>query len=514
MAETQAKIDAQSLAYQGMVEGWELLDNLLGGTVRMREAGTEWLPRSEGESYGDWEARRDRSFLFGAYKDTLSKIAGKPFSKPVSLRGELPNQLEPIAADVDRAGRNLTQFGRDILHEGVHRGLTHVLVDFPAGQSADNRQEVLGLRRPYFVHVPAVDLFAWRGERDITTGERRLTHIRYKTTDVEPVGEWGEKKVDIIRVWNAPPRDEGGAVTGPGTWEKWRKALGERDGQWHQIERGKHSFPGVPLLTFYTNRTGFLVAEPPLRDLGWQNLRHWQSSSEQNNILHVARVPILFRKGWPTHDAEGRPVSVSIHDSATTSSTEAAMEWVEPKSGKALESGASDLERIEERMEILGAQPFMRRTGTMVATGRAIDNAEANSMVKSLVAAEELFIKELYELAAQWLNVVKADNVRLPADFGVDIFSEFGLSLRATQDIEALIKARIAREISRETFLRELKARALLSESIEVEEEMERIEAEGPPLGTMTFGDDDDEAPDVDERQDDKDADDAEEAAA
>jgi len=35
-----------------------------------------------------------------------------------------------------------------------------------------------------------------------------------------------------------------------------------------------------------------MQAKPPLLDLAWLNVEHWQSASDQSNILHVARVPI------------------------------------------------------------------------------------------------------------------------------------------------------------------------------------------------------------------------------
>ena len=36
---------------------------------------------------------------------------------------------------------------------------------------------------------------------------------------------------------------------------------------------------------------------PPLLNLGLLNIKHWQSQSEQDNILHVARVPLLVAYG-------------------------------------------------------------------------------------------------------------------------------------------------------------------------------------------------------------------------
>ena len=42
-------------------------------------------------------------------------------------------------------------------------------------------------------------------------------------------------------------------------------------------------------------------------------------------------------------------------------------------------------------------------------------------------------------------------------------------------------------QISAETFLREIKRRGLLSESLDIESELETVEAEGPPLASLSF---------------------------
>lgn len=47
--------------------------------------------------------------------------------------------------------------------------------------------------------------------------------------------------------------------------------------------------------------------KPPLIELAHLNVKHWQSQSDQDNILHVIRVPILVRIGIQTqYDNQGR----------------------------------------------------------------------------------------------------------------------------------------------------------------------------------------------------------------
>lgn len=147
--------------------------------------------------------------------------------------------------------------------------------------------------------------------------------------------------------------------------------------------------------------------------------------------------------------------------------------------GAAIGAGAADLKDIEERMEILGMQPLLRRTSSSTATGVAIDDKRISSEIIAWIMATELFLTDLFNMAASWLNIT------LPDNFKVDIFSDLGLSVRATDDINALIQSRRAGEISRETFLREVKRRGLLDESVDIEHEIEAINAEGPSLSDV-----------------------------
>ncbi|MGT3256396.1 DUF4055 domain-containing protein, partial [Yersinia enterocolitica] len=55
---------------------------------------------------------------------------------------------------------------------------------------------------------------------------------------------------------------------------------------------------------------GFMRGTPPLIDLAMLNIKHWQSQSEQDNILHVARVPLLSVFGL--EDKEELTVGASV----------------------------------------------------------------------------------------------------------------------------------------------------------------------------------------------------------
>jgi hypothetical protein len=49
----------------------------------------------------------------------------------------------------------------------------------------------------------------------------------------------------------------------------------------------------IPFVPLYGTRLAFMMGISPLRDVAYLNVKHWQSQSDQDTILHVARVPIL-----------------------------------------------------------------------------------------------------------------------------------------------------------------------------------------------------------------------------
>lgn len=472
----EANVDTPSRAYNRMAEAWDPIDDLMGGTRAMRSAGQRWLPKEKGESPACYRARLSRSILYGAFRDTVGSAVSKPFAKPVTIKGTAPDYLAGIAADANREKLNLTGFLRAVLVDAVSHGISYILVDYPkVGDGMNFGVEKALDIRPYFVHVKARDLIFARVE-ERADGSDAVTEIRMREcySEVEGYASIDRKRVRVIK---APTFAPDGTVATQGTWE-----IHEQDarGGWMVKEKGTHTFPGIPIVPVYTARTDLFEADAPLEDLAWLSIAHWQSMSDQRNIVHTARVPILFGAGWQDEDKD-LPFEIGSSRVIMASHHEAKLAYVE-HTGKAIECGATDLKDLEERMQILGLQPFMLRPGSQTATGQMIDEGRAQSDLKSWTIGLQDAALEAYRMAGTW---VKQD---IPSDFQVLIHGDFELGMKASQDIEQLIKMRTAREISRETFLTEIKRRALISDTVQVDEEIQRIEDEGPALGTIGLG--------------------------
>lgn len=470
------KPDAVTSGYEEMIEDWELTDALLGGTRTMRAAGTKFLPREPEEDDDTYQGRLNRSVLYNAYADTLEKLEGKPFSKPVAVKGKPPERLTYLLENMDGCGASLTAFARECFRRGMHRGLRHVLVDKPQNPKRKNNPKAL----PYFVPIDPKDLWGWRWRRK-ADGTKELIQIRIHEARTEPKGKFGDRAVHYIRIINAPLFDDRDRPLGKGTWELWRKDPdGDEGYQPVPVSEGGtgfHDYPGVPLRTCPLNPTGFMTALPVLSDLAYLNLAHWQSDSDQRHNLHHARVPVLTRIGISKEEMKNRVV-LSSSRAISSTNEKARIAWLELQ-GQSLPMGFKDLEDLENRMRTLGHQPFQQRTGNPTATGRALDESRTESSIQSWIRGQEDFLVDLFACAAIW------EGVELPGDFRFDIYSDFPLSLRSGDELDHLLESYNSGGIDQQTYLEEVKRRQVISEDTTVEEIMERTRQAGPPLAEL-----------------------------
>jgi len=471
-----APVASKSPFYQRMAPKWKLIDGLLGGTDAMRAAREDFLPKHEEETHPGYESRLKKAFLYEALGDAIERVVAKPFSRDVAVKGALPELVDPIIDNADQRGRNLSQFARDVFEDGVSYGLSHILVDYPKVGSGVN----LGLQRrlnlhPYFTHVRHDELWGARWQ-ELPTGQTRLRQVRVNECHVEEIDAYEEKEIEFVRVINAPEMDETGLnQIGAGTWELWKKTgNGDAEDDWTLDDEGAHTFPGVPLASFYAKRKAFLEAEIPFRKLATLNLAHWQSSADQRNILAVARVGILFAAGFTKQELAGG-ITIGPNNYIFSSNPEAKMQYVE-HTGAAIGAGRIDLEDLKGEMASLSLTPVLQKSGNQTATGKAIDESKNESVAQSWVRGLENTLLEALGMAALWVGVELADDV------AVDVFNDFGLSQRAIEDLKALSESFQSGAITHATYLSELQRRGVLREDLDLEAEATAVQTEAPRI--------------------------------
>lgn len=447
----RASPDTTSGAYDVMAPRWQMLDAVLAGTEEMRAAGTLYLPVHPAESPVGYDNRRQRAILMNVLELTLDSLGGRPFTEKIKTSDVLP-ELEPLMIDMDTQGTTLDAFCRAWFREGLAKGFSHVMVDMPRleqqpGQVrtlADDRAEA---RRPYCVRVCPENLIFARAE--IVNGQEVLVHVRIRENEILPDG-FGERCVERIRVLE-PGRVE--------IWENQKRSPNAK-AKWVLVDQYETSLPVIPLITFYATREALMLSKPPLLDLAFLNIAHWQSQSDQTNILTVTRFPMLACSG--VSDEEGI-IKIGPNQILTTADSQGKFYYVE-HAGNAIAAGRDDLGELEKKMSAYGAQFLKEQPDRQAATSRILDSAETMSPLGAMTTNFAQDVGRMLDLMALWIG-------KPPGTIGgrVELDSAFDLDETTQWELQILQLTRQNRDISRKAFLEELIRRRVLSQEYDIE---------------------------------------------
>ena len=228
----------------------------------------------------------------------------------------------------------------------------------------------------------------------------------------------------------------------------------------------------IPFVPLYGARKSFMLGYPPLLDLAYLNVKHWQSQSDQDTILHVARVPILALIG-----ADDQTELTVGGSSAVRLPLGADMKFVE-HSGAAIAAGATALDDLEQQMIQTGAELLVKQPGAKRTATESQTDAEANKSILQQMAEnfEDALDQALWYMA-QYVKLPDGGHVKLYADYGTATLSEASAALIGDLQVAGLI--------SKATAITEMQRRGVLSDDIDPDEEIAAVDAEGPPPGTL-----------------------------
>lgn len=473
MAE-KSTVATTSSAVDAMAPGWKLAAALLGGTAAMRAAGDAYLPKWPKEDRDSYAKRLSVSVLYPAYQRTVDTLSAKPFSKPVTIGDDVPQDLRELLDDVDLQGRNLDRFAADVMECGLGYGLCGILVDYPdatqapataAGVRTMADERAAGLR-PYWVHILPGVIVGWRAS--VVGGRWVLRMLRLRECIEEDDGEFGTREVEQIRVLE------------PGKWAVWRRNDKQ---EWALYSQGRTTLDFIPFVPVYGRRAGFMMGRPPLEQLAHLNIAHWQSASDQQNILHVARVPILTAVNVSDSVSQsGVPVpwelSIGAGAAVRINGTNADLKYVE-HSGAAISAGAQDLKDLEERMRQAGAELLVIGGGGKTRIEAAGDNEVSMCALQRMTLALEDALDQALDYTGRWLGKAEGESGH------VELYKDFGALTLQEASADLLLNVNMAGKISDETLHSELQRRGILAPDNTWQDEQERIGTQGPALGNL-----------------------------
>lgn len=454
-----------------MAVDWSRVAALLGGTKTMRAAGEVYLPKWPKEDAGAYKDRLGLSTLLPAYGETVQNMTGRVFAEPIGLGDDVPDEIKGFAENIDRQGNNLQVWSQSFFSTGLAYGLCHVLVEYPKTQGLNTKADEINAGvRPYAVIIDPQQVLGWKSASQ--NGEQSLSQFRYMETveEDDPENSFAVKCFKQIRVLE------------PGKWSTYRQVDDDKGGKtWKLYEEGVTSLQFIPLVTFYTKRTGFMTAVPPLLDLSHLNVKHWQSQSDQDNILHIARVPVLAAIGvQDSIDAQGNPVPWQMTIGSSTAITipkDGDLKYVE-HTGKAIEAGRQSLLDLEDQMRMAGAKLLQKeKQATKTAAQAEEEAAQELSPLETMAGSFEDAIDQVLQFFALWMNLKEGGHVKVNGNFDVDYAPETTLPLLKGMTDSGYL--------SEETLFREVQRRGVISSDLDWDEEKQRISDQGPALGAL-----------------------------
>ena len=431
-------------AVMDMVKGWEIMKAVTNGTEYLRDNSEAFLPLEPREDYEAYLSRVNRA-VFSPYTQRLIRAAtGLIMRKPITLIGD-SYWTDVFAKDVDGCGSDLDEYARRVLICSLTYGQSHILVDYPAPTGALTlAEERAQNRRPYWIEIDPTNIYGWRLDREVNYGS--IIQVRIAEKAVVPSGEFGEQVFDQVRVIE------------PGKYRVYRKVSPKKDlinlednsysgnfdgpeneKDYELVDSGVFSLGEVPLVSVYSGKTDTLASKPPLLDIAYLNLAHFQRQADLIHSLHVASQPMLVLEGW---DDQTKDMSVSVNYAMATQPGNKVY-YVEPASS-AFEAQTNEIQELQLQMATLGISTLSQQKFVAEsADARRLDRVDTNSMLSMVSLELEQKLQKVFNLSASYLGI-EPPEVKISRDF--DIERLIG------QDITALTSLFDQKVIDREEF--------------------------------------------------------------
>jgi hypothetical protein len=429
MADTPKEVNSpayRNVATERQAKPLVVVRDLAAGTERLRERGGAYLPMEAGESGQAYQVRLSRSLLFNTFVKVREGLIGMALKKNPELEPDVPAPLKQHVEDIDLAGTHLDVFAKDLFRDVIQDGHALILVDMeaPLPPGSTRADEIASGRRPYWVKYKKDQAINWKSDR--INGETVLTQITLEECATEAEGEYGEKEVIRYRVLKLPKLTEKtptrSAVYGAMEWALYEKRkVGDKE-ETIRVAGDRTSLLRIPVVVIYSRRKGLLESDPPLLDLAYLNIGHWQQWSDLNCQLRML-VPILHIKGEilnnPEATAEGaQKPTLKIGPGAVIQTDKDGDVSYASHDGSAIEATRQSLVDLEQRMSAVGLSIISQKQDTEVtATEKVMDQDERMSELASWLRNLKDGIESAFKIhAVDYLGLPEGGSIILGFD--------------------------------------------------------------------------------------------------
>lgn len=399
--------DTLSPAAAVQVPERQLCRDLWGGNSTVKSKGELYLPRAPGEKNRNYDDRLARSLFFNAFRQAVVGLVGLIFRKDPVLGQDVPEVIVEHWENIDLAGTHGDIFTRELEEDAMTVGHAAILVEFPTVDTKLNIEREKAEVRPYWVPVKKDQIRSWRTAN--LDGVTVLTQVVIQMDAWVADGEFGEKLDTTYLVIN---RDIGAKEESI----KWRRMMIGKNNVVSTVKEGVYvNQTAIPLAEVITSgRVSMFVSSPPLVDLAFVNVAHYQVDSDYKNSIHKTCVPLLAIYGT---DDDGGDIVVGADNVFTLQNPAAKVEYVS-HSGAALQQVKESLDAMISEMAVLSiAMLAPSKRSTETAEAKRIDKATSDSALGMNARGLQDAIENALQFHANYLKIDDGGSVVVNRDF-------------------------------------------------------------------------------------------------
>lgn len=415
---------------------------LLGGTSAMRSSRESYLPKFKAETADDYNRRLSVATLTPYFEDTVKSMGGRVFYKALVV-DDLNEKVSAYKEDFNGSNKSMNGVFESIFFEALAYARSYIVIDYSSVEQAKSLQEEKDNgARPYAFKVGASQVM------DVRKDQSGITLFKYMHSVIDEVNtnDFEIKYLDEIVLMTT------------GRTRFYRKSVDKEAWSLHndvEIKVGGKDYPYVMASELK------LAKKPPLANLADLNIKHWQSQSEQDNILGKARMPILKLKGTNIGKDEELLIQGAIQLPADGDAG-----YIE-HTGAAIEAGQNSLNKLEEQMAVAGSKLLMRTKMALTDTQAKSESTKEVSELMLYGMMLNDFINDVIYKFGLWLGLEDAGSIDITDNLKYTVDSDV-----TTSD---LLQSLTHGVISKRTVFDTLVARGGIADTRTYEEEQDLV---------------------------------------
>lgn len=403
-------------ASERQVAAVTLVRDLWKGAEQVRDRATVYLPQAPGEDNVGYRSRLARSVYTNFFRKAIEGLCGLVFRKDPVLGQDVPARIREHWEDLDNSGTHGDVFLRDLMQDAMIPGHAAFLVDFPNTGGRVMRIDEEQLVQPYWVPLTKEQLLSWR--TTVENGQVIVTQLVIEECGVVPHGRFGERQETRYRVFTRERIVVDGVeqviVSVRVLMVTDRKEVVEVAGSYAPYPT-QTEIPVVEVPT--SGKRSLFESDPPLLDLAYLNIAHYQVRSDYHWSIHKTCVPIWVETGVEPPGSGEQQVVLGPSNGRSFSNPDATAQYVS-HDGASLASVKGALDDLKDEIGTLGVAmlaPQKRVAETVEA--KRLDKSVGDSALAVTARALQDAAERGLQFHANYLGEKSGGSISINRDF-------------------------------------------------------------------------------------------------